>query len=585
MKLIIATALILMAPILAVAGHSVGASANISGQESKSTPAVPLLSPAICGKSNLVLKLGEQSVGNETLDIRCLPDGGYSATGHTVLKVPGSSMDLTITIELDKFGSPTSSVAKGTVGGTAFDQSVVIKDGIGTVTTNGSSKQVPFKDGSALLGGNIFFMFQFVLARYDAARGGSQEIPIFPAGSITAKRVGPDALTPANRSAGNLMFERYEVKATGAGLVVWFDSKGRLAALAVPAQNFGAVREDYIADLENSFKGAIAAKLKEIQPDYSSPAGASFTAEEVTVQGKGFILAGTLLVPKSGSGPFPAVITITGSGQQTRDERLAIPGLEKYRPFGQIAEALASRGIAVLRVDDRGVGKSSGLQTLTSATTADFADDVRAQVDFLRSRREIDPKRIALVGHSEGGVIAPIVAASDPQIAAIVLMAGTAKRGDVVLTYQINSQLDTDTTLAPDVKAARRSEQLEGIRRVVEGGDTSKVPEVLRSAWMKYFLSYDPLPVISRVRQPILIQQGEIDRQVTADQAQMIEKVARAAGNKDVTVIVYPNLNHLFLPAKTGAPAEYTSLSTSTIGDDVIKQLGDWLVDKLKVRK
>jgi dienelactone hydrolase len=304
----------------------------------------------------------------------------------------------------------------------------------------------------------------------------------------------------------------------------------------------------------------------------------------VTVQAKGFTLAGTLLLPKS-KGPFPAVITITGSGQQTRDERLPLPGLEKYRLFGQIAEALAARGMAVLRVDDRGVGKSSGLQTLVSATSADFADDVRAQVEYLRSRSEIDPKRIALAGHSEGGIIAPMVAASDPQIAAIVLMAGTANRGDVVLGYQINYQLDTDTTLTPAVKATRRTEGLDQIRTIVESGDTSKMPELMRSAWMKFFLTYDPLPAVAKVRQPILILQGAIDRQVTADQAPMIEKAARTAGNKDVTVRLYPGLNHLFLPAKTGAPAEYTSLSTATIGEDVIKQMGDWLVEKLRVRK
>ena len=552
--------------------------------DSRLTRAVPLLSPAICGKSNLLFKPGEQSIGNETFEIRCQPDGGYSATGHTELKVPGASTDLTITVDLDKAGSPTSSTAKGTVAGSAFEQSIAIKDGTATITTNGKSRELPFKNGSALLGGNIFFMFQFAIARYDAARGGPQEISIFPNGIITVERVGRDALTPAKRSAGALTFDRYDVTANGVGLVVWFDSTGRLAALAVPVQNFGVVREDDIDELEAAFKGALAAKMKAVEPDYSAPPGAAFTAEEVTVQAKGFTLAGTLLLPKS-KGPFPAVITITGSGQQTRDERLPLPGLEKYRLFGQIAEALAARGIAVLRVDDRGVGKSSGLQTLVSATSADFADDVRAQVEYLRSRSEIDPKRIALAGHSEGGIIAPMVAASDPQIAAIALMAGTANRGDVVLGYQINYQLDTDTTLTPAVKATRRTEGLDQIRTIVESGDTSKMPELMRSAWMKFFLTYDPLPAVAKVRQPILILQGEIDRQVTADQAPMIEKAARAAGNKDVTVRVYPGLNHLFLPAKTGAPAEYTSLSTATIGEDVIKQMGDWLVEKLRVRK
>ena len=558
------------------------AAAQEKPASSQLPPATPLLSPSICGKSNLQFKLGEQAVGSESYEIKCRPDGGYSAIAHTELKLPGASTDLNLTIELDKSGSPTSSTAKGTVAGTAFEQSVSIKDGTATVTTNGNTRQLPFKEGSALLGGNIFFMFQFAVARYDAARGGSQEITIFPNGSLTVERVGRDALTPANRSAGVLTFDRYDVAAGGSVLVVWFDSRGTLAALAVPAQNFGVLRDDYV-ELAAAFKGALAAKMKAVEPDYSAPAGAAFTAEEVTVQAKGFTLAGTLLLPKTGKAPFPAVITITGSGQQTRDERLPLPGLEKYRPFGQIAEALASRGIAVLRVDDRGVGKSTGIQTLSSATMTDFADDVRAQVEYLRSRREIDPKRIALAGHSEGGVIAPMVAGTDPQIAAIVLMAGTAKRGDVVLEYQVNYQLDADTTLTSDAKAAKRAEQLDEIRKVVGGGDTSKLGEFMRSPWMKHFLTYDPLPAIAKVRQPILIVQGEIDRQVTADQAPMIEKGAREAGNKDVTVRVFPGLNHLFLPAKSGAPSEYTSLSTTTVGDDVIKQVSDWLIVRLRV--
>ena len=546
--------------------------------------ATPLLAPSICGKSNLLFKLGEQPVGTEALEIRCQPDGGYSAVARTELKVPGASIDLTTTLDLDKSGSPTSSTAKGTVGGRPFDQSVSIKDGTATITTDGNAQQLPFKEGSALMGGNLFYMFHFAIARYDAARGGPQEIPIFPGGNVKVERVARDALTPANLPTGAASFDRYEITARGVVIVVWFDSRGRLAALAVPLQNFGALREDYAA-FEGSFKGALAAKIKSIEPDYSAPSGAAFTAEEVTVQAKGFTLAGTLLLPKSGKGPFPAVITITGSGQQTRDERLPLPGLEKYRPFGQIAEALASRGVAVLRVDDRGVGKSTGIQTLTSATMIDFADDVRAQVEYLRSRREIDPKRIALAGHSEGGVIAPMVAATDPQIAAIVLMAGTAKRGDIVLEYQVAYQLDDDKTLTPDAKAAKRAEQLDEIHKVVQGVDTSKLSELMRSPWMKHFLRYDPLPVIAQVRQPILILQGEIDRQVTADQAPMIEKAARAAGNKDVTVRVFPGLNHLFLPAKTGAFSEYTSLSTSTIGDDVIKQLTDWLAERLTAGK
>jgi alpha-beta hydrolase superfamily lysophospholipase len=275
----------------------------------------------------------------------------------------------------------------------------------------------------------------------------------------------------------------------------------------------------------------------------------------------------------------------TGSGQQLRDENMALPGFEKYRPFRQIAERLASRGIAVLRVDDRGVGSSTGLDTLEKTTTFDYADDVRAQIAYLRTRRDIDPKRIAVIGHSEGGVIAPLVAASDPRLAAIVLLAGTAKRGDAVLSYQLDLLLASDPRMSEAEKAKKRAENQAFIRAIIEKGDVSKYPATLQglnSEWGRAFLGYDPLPTIRKVRQPILILQGALDRQVTADQASMLEQAARAAGNKDVTIRIFPNLNHLFLPARTGEESEYTSLSTYAIPDEVLNTMSDWLQQKLK---
>src|SRR5262249_25768856 len=156
-------------------------------------------------------------------------------------------------------------------------------------------------------------------------------------------------------------------------------------------------------------------------PSISQERG-GFDAEEVTIATGGYKLAGTLLLPRCAARPMPAAIMITGSGQQTRDSNIPIPGLEGYRPFKQIAERLASGCIAVLRVDDRGVGGSTGRETLQSATTSSFADDTRAQIAYLRGRHDIDPERIALIGHSEGGAIALMIGASDPRIRAVVLM-------------------------------------------------------------------------------------------------------------------------------------------------------------------
>jgi dipeptidyl aminopeptidase/acylaminoacyl peptidase len=366
-------------------------------------------------------------------------------------------------------------------------------------------------------------------------------------------------------------------------LTLWIDNRGRIATIVVPLQNFAVVNEEFSSCMP-SFRAIIAESMKAKGFDYGAPAGASFTSEEVKVPAKNYSLAGTLLLPKGMQGPFPAVITITGSGQQTRDEFLPLPGLEKYRPFRQVAEALAAHGIAVLRVDDRGTGGSTGADTLSDATSADFADDTRAQISYLRSRPDIDPKRVALVGHSEGGVIAPMVAATDPQVAAIVLMAGTAKRGEDVILYQIGAGIDNDQTLTEEVKKQRHAEQREMIHNIETGGDTSKAPAELNNAWMKYFFTYDPMPAIRKVRQPVLILQGGLDRQVTPDQADMLEAAARQAGNKDVSKQVYPNLNHLFLPAKTGWGSEYSSLSTNAVPDEVISALTNWLVRELKAQ-
>jgi uncharacterized protein len=318
--------------------------------------------------------------------------------------------------------------------------------------------------------------------------------------------------------------------------------------------------------------------------DYSAANNAPFTAEEVTIPAKGYTLAGTLLLPKNAKRPLPAVLTITGSGQQTRDEPLPIPGLEQYRPMRQIAEALAARGIAVLRVDDRGVGGSGGRDTLMTATTGSFADDVRAEVAYLRTRSEIDKQRIALVGHSEGGMIAPMVAVTDPDIAAIVLMAGDGKRGDLISMDQITEVLDKTPGVTPEIKKQKLAEEQEIINAVQSGADLSKYPAQVQSPWLKEFWTYDPQATIRKVHQPILILQGALDRQITVEQATMLESAAREGGNKDVTKQIFPNLNHLFLPARTGSVSEYSTLETKVLGEDVLKAMGDWLVLKLKAK-
>jgi dipeptidyl aminopeptidase/acylaminoacyl peptidase len=432
---------------------------------------------------------------------------------------------------------------------------------------------------------NVWHQYHFLVQRYDKQKGGEQQFRAFVPSVMQTFPVTMELKGSVNPLPDKtLTLEHYRaVIANTASIEILTDAKGRLIYVHEPLQKAEAVREEH-APFIAQFRAAMASAPKNAEIDYSAPANAPFTAEEVTVQVKDWQLSGTLLLPKSAKRPLPAVITITGSGQQTRDEPVPIPGLEKYRPMRQIAEALVSRGIAVLRVDDRGVGKSTGLDTLKTATTSAFADDVRAQVSYLRSRPEIDGNRIALVGHSEGGIIAPMVASTDARIAAIVLMAGTARPGESISMGQMRDVIEQQTGLTPEEKKQKLAEHQAMLRAVVTGGDVSKYPQEITYPWVKEFLSYDPLPTIRKVRQPILILQGGIDRQVTAEQAEMLEQAARGAGNRDVAVHLWPNLNHLFLPAKTGAFSEYSRLETQTVGDDVLKTLGDWLEARLKAK-
>jgi dienelactone hydrolase len=558
------------------------------GQEpAKLPPAVPTLSPALCGTGTYLLLLGTQTLGRETFEIKCASNGAFNASGNTKLDIPGAAMDMNTTLDTDRTGAALGFSMKGSGGGQEVDQVVTINKDVATVVNSGKSSEVPYH-GGVIFHSNVTYTYQFLLARYDVTKGGPQKILIFPNVEVTLARTARDTVQPLGiATTSPAPFDRYSLQLGPANIVIWTDDKGRLVVFHVPSQNITAVREDYQA-FAQPLRASLLASVKGLVPDYSAPPDAAFTAEEVKVRGKGLTLAGTLLLPKNAKGRLPVVITSTGSGQQTRDEPLPIPGLEGYRLFGQIAETLASRGIAVLRCDDRGVGDSTGFETLDTATTLDFADDVRAQVAYLRSRPDIDPDRIAIIGHSEGGVIAPLVAASDKRVAGIILMAGSAKRGDEVLRFQFNYPYDTDPKLSQIEKEKGHQETEEYLRALSSGGDVSKYPPIVRklnAPWTRWFLQYDPVPTIRKLSQPILILQGGLDQQVTAEQAAMLLEAAKGAGNNDVTIKVFPGLNHLFLPAKTGAAIEYASLTTSKLGDDVLMTISDWVKLKLNLGK
>lgn len=350
-------------------------------------------------------------------------------------------------------------------------------------------------------------------------------------------------------------------------LTVGLSPSGRFQSFEIPAQRVSAERAAAM-DLSP------LAGLERPRADYSPPPGAPYSAEEVRVpvrtsRGESFELAGTLTVPKFGSPPYPAVVLITGSGAQDRDENLW-PLVPEYRPFRDIADRLSREGFAVLRCDDRGFPPSGGSRD--SATMEDFAEDVMAQLAWLKGRFEIDATRIALVGHSEGGLVGPMVASRDTTVAAVVIMAGSAKRGIEVLRDQLLWPIEAARGLSEERKGELKAKVLAEFERDTVG----------LSPWMRHFRSYDPLDAARRLRQPVLILHGALDRQVSVGQADTLAQAIREGGNRDVTVRIFPRLNHLFLVSPSdGSPAEYAAIRETAVASEVLDTLSRWLRDRL----
>jgi uncharacterized protein len=317
--------------------------------------------------------------------------------------------------------------------------------------------------------------------------------------------------------------------------------------------------------------------------------------EDVTYENKiqNVTLAATFTVPQ-GKGPFSAVVLITGSGPQDRDETLL-----GHKPFLILSDYLTRHGIAVLRADDRGTAKSTG--DFKTATTADFATDTEAGIAYLKTRLEVDPRKIGLIGHSEGAVIAPMIAARNPDVAFIVMMAGSGVSGDQVLVAQREAIAVASGTKPEEAAkyAAKEKEMLaliEAEKVPTEKDDAAlekelrekmagDVPEsqiglqikLLTSPWFRYFLTYDPAIALRKVTCPVLVLNGEKDKQVLPEQnLPPIRQALTQAGNKHFEVDELPGLNHLFQTANTGSPAEYAGIE-ETMSPVALEKINTWI--------
>lgn len=400
---------------------------------------------------------------------------------------------------------------------------------------------VPYVNPSMLL-------FEQVARRGLAMRRESAGVPMFMvAGGKTIEAV----VTRASADTVVLSLGGLDIRLA-------MNAAGDVTGGTIPAQGVRITRAESLPE----------GMLVSAKPDYSAPADAPYTAEEVRVRtSEGFELSGTLTKPKGAKGRVPAVVTITGSGSSDRDE--AIPFVRGYRPFREVAEALAVRGIATLRLDDRGYGESGG--NAARATSFDFSYDVEAAVKFLRARPDVDGARLALVGHSEGGLIAPIVATRDPKLRGIVLLAGPAYDGARVIAFQQRQALE---------RGGAKGAALDSLAAAAAAETDSASA---KNPWLGWFRKHDPLNIARSLRgTPVLVLQGATDRQVTPEQAELLGQAFRDAGNRDVTVRVFPETNHLFLADPNGWGEGYSSLPDTHVRREVLDAIGEWLAPRLK---
>ena len=328
-----------------------------------------------------------------------------------------------------------------------------------------------------------------------------------------------------------------------------------------------------------------------------------YTEEEITFTNDkaGISLSGTLTLPSSGSN-FTAVVLVTGSGPQNRDEELL-----GHKPFLVISDYLTKNGIAVLRYDDRGIGKSKGV--FSTATTADFADDAEAAFKFLQHDKRINSGKIGIIGHSEGGLIAPIVAARNKDVAFIVMLAGPGLKGKDILLLQSALIARADSTSENEIKENNKlnkklydvaikekddKKAADKMRKLIDDYWNTLSPETIKnigvdkkaliqsvyqilSPWFRYFISFDPKNVLTKISCPVLALNGSKDLQVPpAENLAAIEKYLTRAGNKNFTVKEFDGLNHLFQHAGTGSPSEYISIE-ETFSPEVLDFVTQWI--------
>jgi pimeloyl-ACP methyl ester carboxylesterase len=526
--------------------------------------------------TNFTLFLRAQPIGTEQIALNRIADGWMiSSTGR--LSPPLDAVARRMQVRYTADWRPLEFQFDGIVRGQTQSLRTVVDGTTATssVSVGGSppqQKHDTIDPNSVLLLTNSFFSsFEAVAARVRGAAAGT-EIPAYGEASLSAFkiRVGESfaehiqttsRMVPARRTHFAMQFSGN----TAVDADIWLDETGRMIRLSLPAQSLEVVREDI---------AAVSSRTITI----SRP-----NDESIKIPGNGFVLAGTVSKPASQSVPrLPAVVLVGGSGPADRDSlAFGVPIL------GEIAGALADAGFLVVRYDKRGIGQSGG--RAEAASLADYAEDVRAAVKALADRKDVDPKRLAVVGHGEGGLVALMAAAKEKKIDAAVLVATPGMAGSEIILAQ-QQRLLNRMSLSPEERQAKVDEQKRIFQAAITGKGLDQLPAAVRrsvdSAEFQSLLVSDPAKILKDVHQPLLVVQGELDTQVEPQNAELLVTLAkqRKKGGP-VEIVKVPGVNHLLVTAKTGESDEYGTLPDKHVGAAVTQPIVTWLQKTLSAAR
>ncbi|HTI37609.1 MAG TPA: alpha/beta fold hydrolase [Vicinamibacterales bacterium] len=517
------------------------------------------------GEAAFKIMIQGQQIGRETVAV-ARDASGWVITSSGRIEPP---IDLTITRFEMKY-SPDwqplelSIAAIQQKSSVALSTSFTTTTAINEITQQGKtvSKEDQTSARTIVLPNHFWGAYEALAARLWTSDAGAV-LPLYVAPSaeikLTVNSVQPQTLTGGG-SAINA--RRYDVMIANIGAnvaaIVIVDDRARLVRFEIPSAGLVVVRDD---------ASSVAVRTSIAR----NP-----TDSDVQIAANGFTLAGTVTTPPAVAGRLrsPGIVLIGGSGPTDRDETVA--GIQI---FMQLAGALAKDGAVVLRYDKRGVGQSGG--RTDSATLDDYADDAVAAVKWIAKRPDVDPRRIVVVGHSEGAAVALLAASREKQIDGVVSIAGPGVSGADLILQQQRHLLDRSSSSEAD-KQAKVDLQKKIQAAVLSGTGWEGIPAELRKQadipWFRSFLAYDPARVMQKVNQPLLVIQGDLDAQVSPDQADKLADLARARKKVRAPEVVHiPGVNHLLVPAATGEVSEYGSLQDKTVSPKVASAITDWI--------